>query len=140
MPNVRHVRDIAWLQKRYKVVGDCWEWQKSKRSGYGHYGKFENGKIVNDFAHRLSYVLHKGEIPKGKEIDHLCRNKICINPAHLEAVTHLENIHRHWQISYGERSFLRCKKCKRHKVFDINHQRWRCGHCAINQRHFVASV
>lgn len=45
-------------------------------------------------AHRLSYEAHKGKIPKGLTIDHLCRNTICINPEHLEAVTNKENVLR----------------------------------------------
>lgn len=45
-------------------------------------------------AHRFAYELHKGPIPKGLEIDHLCRNTLCVNPNHLEAVTHRENVRR----------------------------------------------
>ena len=65
----------------------CWEWQNSITQGYG---KFWNGKKCIR-AHRFSYQLYKGCIPKGLEIDHLCRNMRCVNPDHLEAVTHLEN-------------------------------------------------
>jgi hypothetical protein len=45
-------------------------------------------------AHRVSYRLFKGEIPEGTEIDHLCKMKCCVNPEHLEAVTHAENVFR----------------------------------------------
>jgi len=45
-------------------------------------------------AHRASYILHKGEIPSNKEIDHLCRMRCCVNPEHLELVTRSENIKR----------------------------------------------
>lgn len=74
--------------------GDCWEWTGARKgSGYVKYGCFEYlGKTV--LAHRLSYEIHKGEIPEGLEIDHLCFNPGCVNPAHLEAVTHRENITR----------------------------------------------
>lgn len=46
------------------------------------------------YAHRLSYELFVGPIPDGYELDHLCRNRGCVNPAHLEAVTHRVNVLR----------------------------------------------
>lgn len=49
---------------------------------------------VKVYAHRIAYELYVGPIPQGQEIDHLCRVRNCINPAHLEAVTHAENIAR----------------------------------------------
>jgi len=53
----------------------------------------DNG-YPNMAAYRYFYRKYKGEIPKNWQIDHLCRNKICVNPLHLEAVTAQENIHR----------------------------------------------
>jgi hypothetical protein len=49
---------------------------------------------VTDKVHKISYVYYFGAIPDGLEIDHLCRNRQCFNPAHLEAVTHKENVLR----------------------------------------------
>ena len=70
---------------------DCWTWLGSLfKTGYG---QFWNGeKVVR--AHRYSYELLKGEIPKGLQLDHLCRNRYCVNPKHLEPVTNRENVLR----------------------------------------------
>ena len=72
-------------------IDSCWNWTAHKDKG--GYGKFKlNGKTVS--SHRLSYELYKGSIPKGLQIDHLCRNRGCCNPDHLEAVTGKENVRR----------------------------------------------
>ena len=65
----------------------CWEWAGAIFSnGYGRFGEKR--------AHRLSYEFFLGRIGEGLVIDHLCRNKLCVNPDHLEAVTEKENIRR----------------------------------------------
>lgn len=66
----------------------CWLWT-------GAVGDHGYGTIsVNDttrLAHRLAFEAAKGPIPSGLQIDHLCRQRMCVNPQHLEAVTHREN-------------------------------------------------
>lgn len=69
----------------------CWVWQRSLNNG-GYGVLFHTGK--NRKAHRVYYEQHHGPIPDGAEIDHLCRNRACVNPAHLEAVGRHENIRR----------------------------------------------
>ena len=72
----------------------CWEWKGSvNTSGYGQHGshKMPNSETL---AHRKFYVMAHGPIPKGMQIDHLCRNKLCVNPDHLEAVNPKENLMR----------------------------------------------
>ena len=70
----------------------CWVWLGAKtRDGYG---KLIVGQKSLFLAHRASYELTSGRIPNGKELDHLCRNRLCINPSHLEIVTKRENILR----------------------------------------------
>lgn len=69
----------------------CWLWFAGMAYGYGAFKVIEWGE---QRAHRVSYRLFKGEIPEGTEIDHLCKVKCCVNPDHLEAVTHAENVFR----------------------------------------------
>ena len=69
----------------------CWEWQGKLLNGYGNF-YIGNGKAVP--AHRIAYNYFKGIIPDGLEPDHLCRNRKCVNPDHLEAVTHKINCQR----------------------------------------------
>ena len=68
----------------------CWIWPgPSNNSGYGTFTP--NGRRSTRGAHRYAYELVRGPIPVGMEIDHVCRNKLCVNPSHLEVVTHREN-------------------------------------------------
>lgn len=69
----------------------CWQWEGSTNHlGYGVF--YYRRKVVK--SHRFSYELHKEKIPTGLVIDHLCRNRGCVNPEHMEAVTQQENILR----------------------------------------------
>ena len=68
----------------------CWLWIgcNSKRHGYGSF--WMGGKVIA--SHIAAYRLFKGLVPEGLELDHLCRMPFCVNPDHLEAVTHTVNV------------------------------------------------
>ena len=70
--------------------GGCWEWQDSLRDGYGRF----NIGCRRVSAHRFAYETFVGPIPDGLEPDHLCRNRSCVNPFHLEPVTRSVNMKR----------------------------------------------
>jgi hypothetical protein len=72
-------------------LGQCWLWNGERnRRGYGRF----NLRRKHVAAHRHGYERAIGPIPEGLQIDHLCRNPSCVNPAHLEAVTCRENLLR----------------------------------------------
>lgn len=73
-----------WKYALISPFHDCWEWLAYKQPG--GYGILRSGKTMA-LAHRISYKIHKGEIPHGLVIDHICRNRGCVNPSHLRAVT-----------------------------------------------------
>ena len=75
------------------AFGDCWEWTAYKnKDGYGIFRPGNKRTMIR--AHRFSWMILVGNIPPDKELDHLCRNRGCVNPDHLEPVTHRVNMSR----------------------------------------------
>lgn len=72
------------------IVGGCWQWRGATTWGYGT--AWAEGRTRR--AHRLAYELLIGPIPDGLDLDHLCRNRACVNPTHLEPVTRRVNLLR----------------------------------------------
>lgn len=86
-------KDISRFWSKVNKTETCWLWVGSLGSRNRAYGFiFIGGKSYG--AHRVAYELIKGEIPEGLVIDHLCRNTLCVNPEHLEAVTFSVNTTR----------------------------------------------
>lgn len=79
------------LQQKIEVSDACWEWLAARHpDGYGKV--YWQGKV--EYAHRVIYELLVGAIPDGLVSDHLCRNRGCVNPRHLEPVTQRVNLLR----------------------------------------------
>jgi hypothetical protein len=91
-PNLPGIEPAERLWSKIEKSPDgCWDWRGGKDPG--GYGTMTNRKKQHK-AHRFVYELIVGPIPDGLQLDHLCRNRGCVNPAHLDPVTCLENIRR----------------------------------------------
>ena len=91
MPSYSVNEDRFW-SKVDKQDG-CWLWTAAKHSGgYGAFNVTLNGKPRAAVAHRVSYELCVGPIPEGMLLDHICFNKLCVNPSHLRPVTSKQNM------------------------------------------------
>ena len=77
-------------KKVKKTRNGCWLWIAATSKGYG---QFSINRIMRP-AHRIAYELLVGKIPKDLTLDHLCRNRACVKPNHLEPVTSVENMLR----------------------------------------------
>lgn len=89
----RPVEDRFW-EKVQKLDSGCWRWTAGlAKAGYGSFNA--GGRPPRYIsAHDFSYELHFGPVPEGLELDHTCRNRWCVNPDHLEPVTHKVNVQR----------------------------------------------
>ena len=89
-PTRETVEERFWSKVEHRGPG-CWLWTATINQ-YG-YGRFRHeGKFTT--AHRVAWVLTHGPVDEGVEIDHLCRNRACVNPSHLEAVSRSTNYRR----------------------------------------------
>lgn len=85
--------EIRFL-KKVRKTDSCWLWMGARAGGKNKdYGYFRVGKKLA-YSHRVSFRIYNGPIPEGFNIDHLCKNTLCVNPKHLEAVSQRENLLR----------------------------------------------
>jgi hypothetical protein len=97
-PEVRFFRFVS-------EDGECWMWTGTKNRGYGQFRLVE-GRV---YAHRWAYEFFRGPIPDGLTLDHLCRNRACVNPDHLEPVTMRVNLLRCDAVSTQYVGITHCK-------------------------------
>lgn len=89
----RPLEERFWEKVQRGSPDECWPWKASKSAlGYGWFKGQNEGEALA--PHRVAYEFLVGPIPAGLELDHLCRNPSCVNPNHLEPVTHAENMAR----------------------------------------------
>lgn len=87
------LREVIWRNIYPETNTGCWLWGGHiNGDGYGRGYLVAGGRLV--MAHRMTFESVHGVLPEGMELDHLCRTRACCNPAHLEAVSHRENILR----------------------------------------------
>jgi hypothetical protein len=107
--------DRFWRKVLKRGADECWPWTGSAGgTGGAPYGRVKlprnGGESRQVQAHRVAYELCVGPIPEGLQLDHLCKNTLCVNPAHLEAVTAQENTLRGSGITAREAELTHCPK------------------------------
>ena len=122
----------------------CWEWTGAQTEK--GYGRFWDGKRITR-VHRFAFELYVGKIDAGQTVDHLCRNRRCVNPLHLRQCSSRENTLAHGSLSTSALNALKTH-CKHGHPFDkSNTLPYRNGRsracrvcCAENSKRYYRSI
>lgn len=98
----QHVLDRVMDRVDVRGADECWPWKLSIGShGYGQIGWNVDGKNVTTTAHRAAWSATNGPIAGDLTVDHICRNKVCCNPAHLRLLSNVDNARDNVQAQRG---------------------------------------
>ena len=132
MINLDKVNFSTFAARVVRSSSGCWEWQGTLRNGYGLIS--ENGPAKSKRkqlkAHRYAYEAFRMPIPEGLTIDHLCRNRCCVNPFHLEPVTRGENLRRGPFFGANKTHCPRGHEYNEHNTYIDSKNGRRCRECA----------
>lgn len=127
--------ELSRFQSKYLVPTDnslCWQWLGKLDNGYGRF--WLQGKLK--LAHRIAWEQVNGPVPDKKHLDHLCRNRGCVNPDHLEPVTIGENVLRGEGYSAINARKTHCKnghELSGDNLYNIKRGGRTCGICQLGR-------
>lgn len=129
------------MRKRVVTDAGCWEWVGRRTAkGYGVLSVPTSDRVRDRKVHRLAYEAVRGPIPSGLVIDHLCRNRACFNPDHMEPVTSVENVMRGDTFSAANAAKTHCIRGHEftHTGTERGRRRRYCRTCAAARRASVS--
>lgn len=122
-PSTRQIESF-WTKVQRAADTECWPYLGYRTAkGYGLHGRTT--------AHRFVYIVTFGPVPKGYTIDHLCRCRHCVNPAHLQAVPHRANVARGTARAAAGAKLTHCPDCGRPIEYLNVPKRWGCRACFL---------